>query len=131
MTTLIDRTGRTWKRPTNPHHLSAGLWYSSAGTMTTFEDIYTNRGPLTVKDEPHRPLNICPCCANYIVNGDDCEHYPCHAGEPYKYIDVTRVITVHYDEWNDRVDIECDSCGVESDYYGGLYRGVSKHYLES
>lgn len=98
--------------------------------MTTFEDIYTNRGPLTVKDEPHRPLNVCPCCANYIVHGDECEHYPCHAGEVYKYIDVERVITVT-EEWNDRTDIDCDSCGVESDYYGGLYKAVSKHYLES
>ena len=75
-------------------------------------------------------INICPCCANYIVNGDDCEHYPCFAKEPYKYIDVTQDITVNYDEWIDRDDLECESCGVESDYYGGLYRATTRHYLE-
>lgn len=129
-TTLIDNTGRTWKRPLNPHHIAANLWYSSAGTMSTLSEIQAFYGPLTVRDEPARPINVCPCCANYITNGDECEHYPCHAGEPFKYIDIERNITVTA-EWNERTDLECDSCGVESDYYGGLYRAVSRHYLES
>ena len=77
-----------------------------------------------------KKVNICPCCANYVTYSDNCEHYPCFAGEPYKYIDVTQDITVNYDEWIDRDDLECESCGVESDYYGGLYRATTRHYLE-
>ena len=128
-TILIDSTGRTWKRATDTALRAEGLWYSSAGTMSTFEEIYTKRGPLTVKGEPAQQINVCPCCAYYINYSDNCEHYPCPAGEVYKYIDVTRVITVTA-EWNDRVDIDCDSCGVEAEHYGGLYRAVSRHYLE-
>ena len=52
-TVIIDRTGRTWKRPLDPAHIAAGLWYSSAGTMSTLSDIQAERGPLTVRE--HAP----------------------------------------------------------------------------
>ena len=50
-TVITDSTGRTWKRALNPAHNAAGLWYSSAGTMSTLPEIQAFYGPLTVKDQ--------------------------------------------------------------------------------
>ena len=51
MQIITDNTGRTWKRAMNPDHRAEGLWYSSAGTMSTLQQLQQQRGPLTVKDQ--------------------------------------------------------------------------------
>lgn len=65
-TVITDNTGRTWKRARSASDRAAGLWYSSAGTMNTLQQVQAFYGPLTVKEQQPQTFSLAEI-RRYIV----------------------------------------------------------------